>query len=298
MTNKASQAAAGQFGATGGASGQNSGGVEVGSRSGLTVRVIPVLLVDMGYIVQTKHFAITIRIHSIGKLSFIAKSLEAWGADEVVVLDITRPYDSHYRTAFVSAFTQVAEELNVPVTIGGRIFSMKLVHKYLRLGADKVLVNSAALFKPKLISDITRYYGSQVLTVGIDFDLKTGNVWSSRLTFDTGRNYLSWAREAVKLGAGELMLNTRQTDGAGTGYALEAFRRVAEEVEVPVIFMGGVGSGEAGFQHLVDGATAGASGVAAGNAPHYKEGWVLKAKEYMGKNGVNVRTLIEGVAHA
>ena len=255
----------------------------------LATRLIPVLLLNEGKVVQTKRFAISNIIHSDCVIA--AKTLGVDDADEVIILDITRKVTPASRAAFFTQFKAMADTFNVPLTGGGDIRSINTVNYFLRMGADKVCINTAAYSEPRLISKIVKRYGSQVLTVSIDVDITYDEAGFTAI-HNTDNHYsigtedaLKFAQECVEQGAGELLLNSIQHDGMGEGYALDIFQTIADAVSVPVIFLGGVRT----WEHLVEGVEHGASGVAAANIFHYKENAVREAKKYMQERGVNVR---------
>jgi len=258
----------------------------------LATRLIPVLLIDSGYVVQTRQFQITNRIHSDCVIA--AKTLGVEDADEVIILDITRKITPASRAAFFMQFKAMADTFNIPLTGGGDIRFINTVNYFLRMGADKVCINTAAYSEPKLISQIVKRYGSQVLTVSIDIDITYDEAGFTAIP-NTDNHYsigtedaLKFAHECVEQGAGELLLNSITHDGMGEGYALETFQTIAESVSVPVIYLGGVRK----WEHLVEGVEHGASGVAAANIFHYKENAVREAKKYMKERGINVRPII------
>jgi len=253
----------------------------------LPLRVIPVLLLDQGQVVQTTRFAITNRLHA--DPVYTACTFGEADADEVIALDITRRRTEETRAVFEDCVSRLADAFLVPLTVGGWISSVEDVAVLMRLGADKVAVNTAALDNPGLIHRISSFYGSQVLVVSVDFELTTGRVWADRFRAETEWGYAEWAAHAVSLGAGELLLNTRQSDGSGVGYPLEQYESIARALPVPVVFMGGVGK----WEHLVAGARAGASAVAFANQAHYKEQAVRRAKEHMLRAGLAVRPVMK-----
>lgn len=256
----------------------------------LAVRLIPVLLVNEGKIVQTRQFSITNIVQTDCVIA--AKTLGVEDADEVIVLDITRDAAIADRRAFCKQFKAMADTFNVPLTAGGYVDSLPMVDAMLRNGADKICINTAAAYQRKFVKQIAKKYGNQVLTVSIDIDAE----WrKGELTVlvDRGRylapnrNALQAAQYYVYQGAGEILLNSIQHDGMGEGYALETFQTIAESVSVPVIYLGGVRK----WEHLVEGVEHGASAVAAANIFHYKENAVREAKKYMKERGINVRPI-------
>jgi len=257
---------------------------------GLATRLIPVLLIDSGYVVQTVQFSVRNRIHS--NCVIAAKTLGVEDADEVIVLDITRVDTARSAEDFLYQFRKMADTFNIPLTAGGHIHSMSAVDFIMKSGADKICINTAPHDQPMFIRQIADKYGSQVLTISIDVDIRQHG-YGFAMAADRGRwriqgtDALTFAKWCVKEGAGEILLNSITHDGMGEGYALDIFESIAESVPVPVIFLGGVRK----WEHLVEGVEHGASGVAAANIFHYKENAVREAKKYMKERGINVRPI-------
>lgn len=249
-------------------------------KGALPVRVIPVLLLDRGYVVQTRQFQILNRIHSDPVIA--AQAFNAWDADEVVVLDITRDGCESARELFYTQFRRIADEFDVPLSVGGWVRTMQDVERLLKLGADKIVVNSAFKHDPEFVRELSVHYGRQILIASIDADL-------AARVFDrsghTGFTLQRAADMAEALGAGELLLQSIAHDGTGAGYALDLFKPIIDSAAMPTVLLGGVGE----WEHLVAGAQAGASGVAFANKAHYIEHSVLQAKDYLTGRGVYVR---------
>ncbi len=248
----------------------------------LATRLIPVLLVNEGKVVQTRQFSISNIVHTDCVIA--AKTLGVEDADEVIVLDITRGVDTgDIQKTFSSQFKAMADTFNIPLTAGGHVNSIGAVDHLMNLGADKICINTSAHYRLEFIQQIADRYGSQILTVSID--VKGMGVMADMGMWWTKKNAFDFARQCVDMGAGELLLNSITHDGMGEGYALETFQTIAESVPVPVIYLGGVRK----WEHLVEGVEHGASAVAAANIFHYKENAVREAKKYMKEKGINVR---------
>ena len=249
-----------------------------------SVRVIPCLDVDQGRVVKGVNF---VGLRDAGDPVELAARYDAEGADEVVFLDITASSDN--RETITELARKVAEEVYIPFTIGGGIRSVDDARLLLRAGADKVSVNSAAVHRPGLVSDLAAAFGSQCVVVAIDAksnEDETWNVYINGGRDDVGLDVVDWAREVTDLGAGEILLTSMDGDGTRNGYDLELTRAVVEAVQVPVIASGGVGT----LEHLVDGAIdGGADAVLAASIFHFGEHTVSEAKEALLAAGVVVR---------
>jgi len=249
-----------------------------------SVRVIPCLDVDQGRVVKGVNF---VGLRDAGDPVELAARYDAEGADEVVFLDITASSDN--RETITELARKVAEEVYIPFTIGGGIRSVDDARLLLRAGADKVSVNSAAVHRPGLVSDLAAAFGSQCVVVAIDAksnEDETWNVYINGGRNDVGLDVVDWAREVTALGAGEILLTSMDGDGTRNGYDLELTRAVVEAVQVPVIASGGVGT----LEHLVGGAIdGGADAVLAASIFHFGEHTVSEAKEALLAAGVVVR---------
>ncbi len=244
-------------------------------------RVITVLTFVDGVLFRTKLFEPDYRY----TLNFV----DAWSVDEIVVLDVTRDPAAD-RSAFDGVVQNFARNCFVPVAAGGGVRSLDDVRRYLDLGADKAVVNTGALDRPELITEIARAYGSQCCVVSIDAK-RTGDdndyrVFSSFGGSETAHDPVDWAREAVERGAGEIMITAIEHDGALSGYDLDLCRRVADAVPVPVLICGGAGNWKHFLSGFVDG---GADAVCTTNIYHFTETSIQSAKSFLAKNGVPVR---------
>jgi imidazole glycerol-phosphate synthase subunit HisF len=247
-------------------------------------RVIPCLDVEGGRVVKGTNF---VDIRDAGDPVELAERYDAEGADELVFLDITA---SHERRETITALARrTADNVFIPFTIGGGIRSVDDAQAVLDAGADKVAVNSAALARPELLSELAVVFGSQCVVVAIDAKRRGGS-WdvyaNGGRTVAEGREAVAWAREATERGAGEVLLTSMDRDGTTGGYDLELTRAVADAVAVPVIASGGVGE----LRHLVEGvAEGGAEAVLAASIFHYGTYSIAQAKAAMREAGIEVR---------
>ncbi len=214
--------------------------------------------------------------------------VDGWGIDELVLLDITRNRSAQTNQAFCQIVDEFAGRVSVPLAVGGGIRSIKECFEFLKLGADKLIVNSYAFAVPEFISEVADSIGSQSLVVSIDVKRHEGGyqVMTNCGDKPTGISPDSWAAEAVKRGAGEIMLTSIDKDGTLEGYDNVLNKLVADRIKAPLLISGGAGQ----WQHFVDGINHGrAAGVCTSNIYHFTEVSVLSAKEYMRKAGISVR---------
>ncbi|MEA2195515.1 MAG: imidazole glycerol-phosphate synthase subunit HisF [Solirubrobacteraceae bacterium] len=245
-------------------------------------RVIPCLDVDAGRVVKGTNF---VDIRDAGDPVELAALYDAAGADELVFLDITATSDK--RDTVVELARRVADECFIPFTIGGGIRSVDDAQGVLDAGADKVSVNSAAVARPQLISELADVFGAQCVVLAIDAKARPGG-WQVVVAggrTPTGRDAVEWAREGVERGAGEILLTSMDRDGTSDGYDLELTRAVAEAVGVPVIASGGAGT----LEHLAAALQAGADAALAASIFHYGTYRVRDAKEHLLAAGIAVR---------
>ncbi len=255
---------------------------------GLAKRIIPCMDVDDGRVVKGVKF---VDIRDAGDPVEIARRYDEAGADELTFLDITAT--AHGRETMVHVVEQVAEQVFIPLTVGGGIRSLDDVRTMLNAGADKVAVNSAAVRNPGLVREIAERIGSQCLVLAIDAKQVNGPDESPRWEVfthggrkSTGIDALEWARRMDALGAGEILLTSMDRDGTRAGFDLPLTRAVADAVRVPVIASGGVGN----LQHLAEGVLEGhADAVLAASIFHFGEYSVLEAKRYMADQGIEMR---------
>jgi imidazole glycerol-phosphate synthase subunit HisF len=250
-------------------------------------RVIPCLDVDAGRVVKGTNF---VGLRDAGDPVELAERYDAEGADELVFLDITASHER--RETIVELARRTADNVFVPFTIGGGIRSVADAQGVLDAGADKVSVNSAALARPELLSELAEVFGSQCVMIAIDAQRAEGHERHWEVFADGGRSAVpgreavAWAREAERLGAGEVLLTSIDRDGTSDGYELELTRAVADAVSVPVIASGGAGE----LAHLVEAITiGGADAVLAASIFHYGEFTIAAAKEAMREAGIAVR---------
>jgi cyclase len=252
-----------------------------------SVRVIPCLDVDGGRVVKGVRF---VDLVDAGDPVELAARYDAEGADELVFLDITASADE--RRTMVEVVARTAEEVFIPLTVGGGVRSAEDARALLRQGADKVALNTAALAQPELVAQLSGEFGAQCVVVAIDarrYDPDSATAWEVYThggRRPAGRDALAWAEEVVALGAGEILLTSMDRDGTRAGFDLELTRAVTDRVAVPVIASGGVGT----LEHLVEGAVeGGADAVLAASIFHRCEHTVAEAKSYLAAHGVPVR---------
>jgi imidazole glycerol-phosphate synthase subunit HisF len=248
-----------------------------------TARVIPCLDVTDGRVVKGVNF---VGLRDAGDPVELAARYDAEGADELVFLDITASSDR--RDTMVEVARRTAEEVFIPFTIGGGIRRLDDARRLLRAGADKVSVNTSAVERPELVSELSGEYGAQCVVCAIDAKRCDGGweVYVHGGRTPTGIDVLAWATEAVRRGAGEILLTSMDRDGTRDGYDCVLTRAVADAVNVPVIASGGVGT----LQHLVEGVVdGGADAVLAASIFHFGEHTVAEAKAVMATAGITVR---------
>lgn len=246
-------------------------------------RVIPCLDVTDGRVVKGVNF---VGLRDAGDPVELATRYDAEGADEVVFLDITASSDQ--RVTMVDVVSRAAEQLFIPLTVGGGVRDVDAARSLLRAGADKVSVNTAAVQRPELISDIAHDFGNQCVVCAIDAK-RVGDhyevfVHGGRTA--TGIDALDWAQRAVSLGAGEILLTSMDRDGTREGFDIALTRAIVDAVDVPVIASGGVGT----LEHLAQGVLeGGADAVLAASIFHFGVFTVAQAKAAMASRGVIVR---------
>ncbi|CAN5152786.1 imidazole glycerol phosphate synthase subunit HisF [soil metagenome] len=249
----------------------------------LAVRVIPCLDVLGGRVVKGVNF---VGLRDAGDPVELAARYDAEGADELVFLDITASADA--RDTIVDVARRTAEALFIPFTIGGGIRSVDDARRLLRVGADKVSVNTSAVARPELVSELADEFGTQCVVVAVDARRaeRSFEVFTHGGRRPTGLDAVSWAAEVEGLGAGEILLTSMDRDGTRDGFDLELTAAVAGATNVPVIASGGVGT----LHHLVEGVTeGGADAVLAASIFHFGEHTVAEAKAYLAAAGIPVR---------
>jgi cyclase len=250
-----------------------------------TKRIIPCLDVDRGRVVKGVKF---LGIRDAGDPAECARAYHQQGADELVFLDITA--SSEARPILLEVVQKTAEEVFLPLTVGGGIRSVENARDLLRAGADKVSLNTAAVQRPELISEVANAFGCQCVVLAIDARRRSSGGWE--VTTHGGRqsttlDALAWAREGVQRGAGEILLTSMDADGTKAGYDLELTRTISSSVTVPVIASGGAGTPEH-FAEVLSPAT-GADAALAASLFHFGELTVPQVKSYLQKKGVPVR---------
>ena len=254
----------------------------------LAKRIIPCLDVENGRVVKGVTF---VDIRDAGDPVEIAQRYNDQGADEVTFLDITASHEG--RDTTVHTVERIAEQVFIPLTVGGGIRSVDDIRTMLNAGADKVSINTAAIHNPELVRDAAQRFGSQCIVVAIDAK-RVGDVdgqpryeiFTHGGRKPTGIDAVAWARKMADLGAGEILLTSMDRDGTKNGFELGVTRAITDAVEIPVIASGGVGN----LDHLVDGVLeGGADAVLAASIFHFGEYTVPEAKAYMAARGIEVR---------
>ena len=251
----------------------------------LSARVIPCLDVDAGRVVKGVKFK---ELKDAGDPVEVARAYQEQGADELVFLDITASSDE--RQTIRDVVEKTVESCFMPVTVGGGIRQIKDIRDMLLCGADKVSLNTAAILNPELINHASNQFGNQCIVIAIDAkwvaEKQAWYVYTHGGRKPTALNAVSWAKEVVERGAGEILLTSMDRDGTKNGYDIPLTRTISDAVEVPVIASGGVGSPE----HLAEGVlSARASAVLAASIFHFGEFTIKEAKQIMRNKGVTVR---------
>ena len=249
----------------------------------LAKRIIPCLDVTNGRVVKGVNF---VDLIDAGDPVEIAKKYNDQGADELTFLDITASSDN--RDLILGIIERVAEQVFIPLTVGGGVRTVNDVRRLLNSGADKVSINTAAINNPSLVTNAADRFGSQCIVVAIDAK-KTGNDWEIFThggRNSTGLNAISWAKEMVRRGAGELLITSMDKDGTKSGFDKELNAAISSEVDVPIIASGGVGN----LDHLVDGIIEGkADAVLAASIFHFGEYTITEAKNHLRHKKIEVR---------
>ena len=254
----------------------------------LAKRIIPCLDVDNGRVVKGVQF---LDIRDAGDPVEIAKRYNQEGADEITFLDITASHQE--RDTTVHTVEKIASEVFIPLTVGGGIRTVDDIRRMLNAGADKVSINSAAVFNPDCVTAASPRFGAQCIVVAIDAKRVSAEGETPRWEIfthggrkPTGIDAVEWAARMARYGAGEILLTSMDRDGTKNGFDLGVTRAISDAVPVPVIASGGVGN----LQHLVDGVTQGrADAVLAASIFHFREFTVPQAKAYMQEKGIEVR---------
>lgn len=250
-----------------------------------TKRIIPCLDCNNGRVVKGTNF---VNLRDAGDPVEVAKAYDKAGADELVFLDITATSDG--RNTTVELVREVAKKVFIPFTVGGGIRTVDDFKLLLREGADKISVNSAAIANPTLISEAADKFGSQCVVVAIDAKKRSDgsgwDVYRAGGRVNTGLDAVTWAKEAYRLGAGEILLTSMDCDGTKAGYDLELTKAITDSVSIPVIASGGAGI----MEHFFDAFDkANADAVLAASLFHYKELEIIELKKYLAQKGISVR---------
>ena len=254
---------------------------------GLATRIIPCLDVDRGRVVKGVNFT---GLRDAGDPVEVARRYDEQGADELTFLDITASSDG--RDTIVHVVEQVAEQVFIPLTVGGGVRSVADVRRLLNAGADKVSINTAAVQDPDFVAAASGFFGSQCIVVAVDAKRVASDgplrweVFTHGGRRGTGLDALEWGRRMQAAGAGEILLTSMDRDGTRQGFDLELTRAFSDALEIPIIASGGVG----GLEHLAQGVTLGrADAVLAASIFHYGEHTVGEAKRFMAARGIEVR---------
>jgi cyclase len=250
----------------------------------LSVRIIPCLDVDGGRVVKGTKF---LKLRDAGDPVEVAARYNVEGADELVFLDITA--SAHGRPIMLEVVRRTAEQVFIPLTVGGGIRSVEDIRLLLKAGADKISLNTQAVLNPELVKSGALNFGNQCIVVAIDAKRiqgkKSWEVYTHGGRNRTGLDAVSWARKAEQLGAGEILLTSMDCDGMKDGYDTELTKAVSSAVGIPVIASGGAGK----ESHFKDAYESGASALLAASLFHYQELSIMKLKKYLKRNGVPVR---------
>jgi len=254
----------------------------------LAKRIIPCLDVDKGRVVKGVNF---VDIRDAGDPVEVARKYNEQGADEITFLDITASHES--RDTTYETVERMAAEVFIPLTVGGGVRTVEDIRKLLNAGADKVSINTAAVFNPEFVREAADRFGSQCIVVAIDAKRVSGEGEEPRWEIfthggrkPTGLDAVEWARKMTAMGAGELLLTSMDRDGTKIGFDLGLTRAISDAVSVPVIASGGVGE----LQHLADGVTEGrADAVLAASIFHFGQHTIPEAKAFMKAQGIVVR---------
>lgn len=249
----------------------------------LTKRIIPCLDVKNGRVVKGVKF---VNLRDAGDPAEIAAVYDKEGADEIVFLDIAASHEG--RETMIDAVRRTAENVFMPLTVGGGIGHLDTIERLLKAGADKVSINTAAVQNPDFVKETAERFGTQCIVVAIDAK-KMGESWEVYTHGGrraSGRDAIEWAKQVADLGAGEILLTSMDCDGTKNGYDIPLTRAVSEAVSVPVIASGGAGKLEHLYEALTDG---GADAALAASIFHFREYTIKQAKEFLKSKGVNVR---------
>jgi cyclase len=249
----------------------------------LAKRIIPCLDVKSGRVVKGTQF---VDLKDAGDPVENAKAYDEQGADEIAFLDITASYEK--RDILIDIVRKTAEEIFIPLTVGGGVRSLEDIRKLLKAGADKVSINTAAVKEPQFVERASKRFGSQCIVIAIDAKRKEEiwEVYTHGGRVPTELDAILWAKKMEEMGAGEILLTSMDRDGTKDGYDIELTRTISEGVGIPVIASGGVGT----LEHLYEGLVCGkADAVLAASIFHYREFTISQVKSYLREKGVTVR---------
>lgn len=255
---------------------------------GLAKRIIPCLDVENGRVVKGVQF---LDIRDAGDPVEVARRYNEEGADEITFLDITASHEN--RDTMVHTVERMGSEVFIPLTVGGGIRKVEDIRTMLNAGADKVSINTAAVFNPEFVQEAADRFGSQCIVVAIDAkkvshagEMDRWEIFTHGGRKPTGLDAIEWALKMERLGAGEILLTSMDQDGVKKGYDLGVTRAISEALTIPVIASGGVGN----LDHLVDGIQKGkADAVLAASIFHFAEYSIPEAKQYMAERGIEMR---------
>jgi len=256
---------------------------------GLAKRIIPCLDVRNGRVVKGVNF---VGIRDAGDPVEVAARYNREGADEITFLDITASSDD--RDTIIHVVEAVASQVFIPLTVGGGVRKIADIRRLLNAGADKVAINTAAVFNPDLVKEASSYFGSQCIVVAIDAKRVSADnddpirweIFTHGGRKATGIDAIEWAKKMTDYGAGELLVTSMDRDGTKIGFDLELTRKISESVDIPVIASGGVGN----LQHMADGVLEGkADAVLAASIFHFSEYTIDETKRYMANQGIEMR---------
>ncbi len=256
---------------------------------GLAKRIIPCLDVRNGRVVKGVNF---VGIRDAGDPVEVAARYNREGADEITFLDITASSDD--RDTIIHVVEAVASQVFIPLTVGGGIRKVEDIRRLLNAGADKIAINTAAIFNPDLIKEASDYFGSQCIVVAIDAKRVDNNaddsprweIFTHGGRKSTGIDAIEWSKKMADYGAGELLVTSMDRDGTKIGFDLELTRKISESVSIPIIASGGVGN----LQHMAEGVLAGkADAVLAASIFHFSEYTIGETKQYMADQGIEMR---------
>tara|TARA_B100000315_G_C14576003_1_gene587927 strand:- start:15 stop:815 length:801 start_codon:yes stop_codon:yes gene_type:complete len=264
----------------------------------LTKRIIPCLDVKDGKVVKGVNFK---NLKFAGNPVNLAKMYDVQGADEIVYLDISASPQG--RKTMINVVKETAEQVFIPLTVGGGINELRDIRKILKAGADKISINTAAVKNPNIIKEGSQKFGSQCIVTAIDVkrnytlkkdkicvDVSNGKCWFEAYTYggreSTGKDAIEWAKQVEKLGSGEILLTSMDADGTKKGFDLALTERISNEINIPIIASGGAG----GIEHIHEVLTKGKADAAlAASIFHFKKYTVGDIKEYLAKKGVTIR---------